>query len=187
MVVGAKKNVMSKKLFQEAAETTDESFALLVFENNYDVWKYDFEQREAAGDFTGAKAIPLLAGKSVVYGDSPEKRAAAKLAAGPRKEKCVKDGDKPKYKYTKDEGGEGKRYQGWTDAGIERFNELDQLVTSDRQENKFWDERFLDFQKKCLEATFAGKQKQPDASQQPKKYIVPRTNIRQALAKMHRV
>jgi hypothetical protein len=68
----------------------------------------------------------------------------------------------PKKKYTCDSRGEG-RNKGWSQEGIKRFNELEELVKADRRKNKKVDEEYLE-EKKMEKELDSGKRKRKKAS-----------------------
>ena len=173
-------NTMARNCFSTCATSTDESFAVLTFENNYDVWIYEYNQNEQTGQqIPGTTSVPLLPHKSVVYGDSPDRRLAAQAAGAPQ-DKAEQDNNKPKPKYTSVEECQGRRYQGWSEEGLDRFNQLDDQVQTDRVTNKHLDEKCLRDQRERVGSLGDGKRR-ADAIQDPKKFTRPRMNLAKAL------
>jgi hypothetical protein len=89
-----------------ATTKTDEAFALLLLENNYEIWRHSVATTSDDGDYATETADL-----------------------------------KPKYTSGKKAGG-SRRHEGWSEAGIERFNELTELVRKDRSDNKYWDKDY---------------------------------------------
>ncbi len=119
---GKKANAMARRCFSSCATSTDESFAILTFENNYDMWVYEYDQKVRSGQqIPGTPCVPLLPHKSVVYTDSPNRKLAAR-AAGATQQKAEQDKEKPSPKYTRVVECEGRKYQGWSEIGLDRFN-----------------------------------------------------------------
>jgi hypothetical protein len=176
-------NSMARRCFSTCATSTDESFAVLTFENNYHVWVYEYKQKVKDGQrIAGTTCVPFLPRTSVVYVDSPDRKQSAIVAgAPPDKSEQEQDIHKPKPMYTRVEECEGRRYQGWSEDGLDRFNQLDDMVRRDRIKNKQWDEKFLEFHRVRL-GTYSGGKRQADTFQDPKKFTRPRMNLEEAFA-----
>ena len=175
-----KHNVMARSPFCDATSTTDEGFALLLFENNYDTWIYEYHQKVQSGKAIPVVPDPVLPSTSVVYCGSPLVREQAKLLGAPA-EKAQQDLDKPKPKYTRVDNCEGKRYQGWSEKGLARFNQLVKMVKDDREKNNEWDQKFLEYHQMTVGKN-AGGQQPKDVLKDPKDFTRPMMNLEEAFA-----
>jgi hypothetical protein len=72
--------------------------------------------------------------------------------------------EKPKYTRGKAAGG-SRKYEGWTDEGKQRFNELIDAVTADRSDHSEWDKSYLE--KKKEEAVHGRKRKRQRTEHAP--------------------
>lgn len=105
----------------EAATVNDEAFALLLLENSYDRWVDVWTNRQNTNNWLG-------------------------------KHKRWESEVKPRYT----NGGliftEGKRkYKGWSEEGIDRYNALVKLVKRDRAKHPYFADKFLEEEKASYE------------------------------------
>ena len=108
------------------ATSSDEAFALLLLENNYDRW-LDVHNNSKGQ----AQAHETPPGKTKRWESdvSPKFTVGGLLLTGG-----------------------SRKYKGWTDAGIVRYNELFHAVSLDRKRNREFTTRYLDTTKKAYEA-----------------------------------
>ena len=119
-VVGKRKFVNSnfKFLFSKYVTVSDEAFALLLFENNYDRW-LDMANNN---NWSSSGVLPLYTTGG--NGNQTPKQGDSKPAKTNNSSPCM--------------------YQGWSIHGIRRFNELFDLVKKERatQLGRDWEEAF---------------------------------------------
>lgn len=136
IVVGKKRfdNLSSKFSFSEFVSISDETFALLIFENNYERWL-------TMALTNGWKSCPVR----------PVYTTGGNVLQTPKCNKSKENGetsnDMPKPSTAK--------YQGWSVEGIKRFNELYDLVAKERHsmEGKKFEEELLNHNMKAKENT----------------------------------
>jgi hypothetical protein len=121
-IVSYKKLLGQGCKLSEVATPSDEALTLLLIENSIHRWTREFEVREEKGDQHQIKEDELLPTKYTSAG------------------------------YNKRQKGLTKRYKGWTQAGIQRFNEiLDQVKEDRRMNGTEFDECFAAHLKSFLE------------------------------------
>ena len=119
---------------------SDEAFAHLVLENNYDRWLDIFIQNKNQAPVPKKK-----------FGN-PEKQFYSDV--------------KPKYtaggiKYNDESILESSKSKGWSVEGIKRFNELYQKIIDDRKEHKTWMNNFIRRERRRLENEKAKRKPRP--------------------------
>lgn len=165
-----KEHVMCRKEFCKAATTTDECFAILIFENNCHVWLYEYNKKVACGEHVPGtkKRYPLLPGSSVVH------TGGVVSPSGDYEIEKEQDTNKPSPMYTKIEQCNGVKHQRWSDQGLHWFNELEAMVMVDRKKNPSWDAKFLAWHKSFQTAKGG---KSSEDIQDQKKYVRPTMNM----------
>ena len=108
------------------ASATDEAFALLVLENIWDSWG-DVDPQ----DYLLKRRERVEPKKQAPEGNSSQKKPRQKEIPG---------------KYT-EKHRNAKRYRGWSDEGIARFNQLVKMVREDRARRSEFEVNFLAKQK----------------------------------------
>jgi hypothetical protein len=121
------KQMKDQYKLSEIATPSDEALALLLLENNEYRWKREFELKEKI--------------HGLAQHHQPEQQPQHSAEANHCASKYTSAGINKKQR------GVTKRYQGWSDAGIQRFNTLLEKVKQDRKEHgESFDAWFL----KCL-------------------------------------
>ena len=150
----------SKALISDMATVSDEAFAILLIENNYDVW------HEMVVEDDGVAPVPESSGMDGDDDDDDDGGGGGSggsgggdhAAANARKMKV-------KSKYTLNGAGT-KKYQGWTNEGLLRFNHFAALVYANRanDKEKTFEKGELNRQKKLEESKKGSKNKKRKAT-----------------------
>ena len=101
-------------------DSTMEAFALILYENGYDVWKSKFLQGVALGEDGGSEEDAVSA---------------------------ITDDSSATFRYT-GKGRGARRYGGWSDEGINRYNMLVEVIDSQRADGETgvrFEEGFLEY------------------------------------------
>ena len=116
--------VTSVKADQDVTTVSNEAFALLVLENNWERWIDLFNNSRC---------------------QNPPVKGRKRISLSDKKPKYTRGGILYSSNSNRDDG------KGWSNEGIERFNELFDLVRKDRKKHPGFIARFLEAQKASLE------------------------------------
>ena len=124
--------------FSTYVTISDEAFALLLFENNYDRW-LDCAQRK---DWTHSKIMPkYTTGGNVTQTPKNTKVTVTKKGKASKKDQSSNDDTRL------NNNASTAMYQGWSAEGITRFNVLYQEILEERNTTlgSEFDEKFLEY------------------------------------------
>ena len=112
-------------IFKEYCTISDEAFALLVFENNYNRWL----NMALNNNWTESSVRP----EYTTGGNTNQTPKLVKASKVNKKGNQSKSGLKPEEEEVHENNSSTSMYQGWSIQGIRRFNELYKLVKNERE------------------------------------------------------